>query len=73
MERYEKASMQQRVGKLYMSFVGMKGNEEMRIIDAGRSKDEVAHDILEHAVGCIENIDSIGSLRTLGPLPFDSD
>lgn len=73
MERYEKASMQRRVGQLYMSFVGIKDNEEMRIVDAGRSRDEVARKMLDLALDCIGNVGSIGPLRTLGPLVFGSE
>ncbi|KAL1956825.1 hypothetical protein VTO42DRAFT_6775 [Malbranchea cinnamomea] len=72
LERYENADLQQRVANLYLSFLGMNGNEEMRVIDASRSKDDVAKEVLEYALNCIANVDAIGPLRTLGPLPFAS-
>lgn len=73
MERYENVTLQQRVGHLYMSFAGIKNNEEMRIVDAGRSMDEVAREMLDLALECIAKIPAIGPLRTLGPLTFGSE
>jgi dTMP kinase len=53
-----------------MSLVGIEGNEEMRVIDAGRSAEDVAQDIVAGAMLTIDNIGSKGPLRRLGALEF---
>jgi dTMP kinase len=70
LERYETRNLQLRVGQLYMSLVGIEGNEEMRVIDAGRSAEDVAQDIVAGAMLTIDNIGSKGPLRRLGALEF---
>ncbi|KAL1999160.1 hypothetical protein VTN02DRAFT_4955 [Thermoascus thermophilus] len=70
LERYETDSMQKRVRELFQSLVEMPHNEEIRVIDAGRSVDAVHNDILEAVLGCMNNLDAIGPLRKLGPWSF---
>lgn len=69
-ERYETNDMQTRVRKLFMSLLEMPHNDEICVIDAGRSEAEVAQDILEPVLECMKNVDSIGPLRKLGPWSF---
>ena len=72
-ERYEETGLQTQVGRIYRSLVGMENNEEMRMVDAARSEDEIASDIREQTLHCIADLGSIGPLRNLGPLPFPSE
>lgn len=69
-ERYETTAMQKRVRHLFQSLLAMPHNDEICVIDAGRSIDEVAQDILEPVLECMKNLDSIGPLRKLGPWSF---
>jgi dTMP kinase len=70
MERYETDSMQTRVRNLFLSLLDLPHNDEICIIDAGRSVAEVAQDILEPVLECMKNVDSIGPLKKLGPWSF---
>ena len=69
-ERYEVDSMQARVRHLFESLLALPHNDEICVIDAGRSIDEVSRDILEPVLECIKNLDSIGPLRKFGPWTF---
>ncbi|CRG87404.1 dTMP kinase [Talaromyces islandicus] len=69
-ERYETDSMQKRVRELFLSLLDLPHNDEICVIDAGRSVAEVAQDILEPVLECMKNVDSIGPLRKLGPWSF---
>jgi dTMP kinase len=69
-ERYETDSMQNRVKELFLSLLDLPHNDEICVIDAGRSVDEVAQDILEPVLECMKNVDAIGPLRKLGPWSF---
>lgn len=69
-ERYETDSMQQRVRKLFMTLLDLPHNDEICVIDAGRSVEEVSQDILEPVLECMKNVDAIGPLRKLGPWSF---
>lgn len=70
LERYENAKLQARVGQLFMSLVGIEGNEEMRIVDAGGPKEAVAENILTAVIDCLSRLDSMGPLRSLGAWTF---
>ncbi|KAL1970781.1 hypothetical protein VTN77DRAFT_2615 [Rasamsonia byssochlamydoides] len=69
-ERYETDTMQKRVRELFLSLLELPHNDEICIIDAGRSVSEVAQDILEPVLECMKNVDAIGPLRKLGPWSF---
>ncbi|RAO71568.1 uncharacterized protein BHQ10_007580 [Talaromyces amestolkiae] len=69
-ERYETDSMQKRVRDLFLSLLDLPHNDEICVIDAGQSVDEVAQDILEPVLECMKNVDSIGPLKKLGPWTF---
>lgn len=68
LERYENVSLQLRVGELFKSLKAMEDNAEMCIIDAGRSKKEVAQEIYAQVLATIDSIS--GPLRNLGPWSF---
>jgi dTMP kinase len=69
-ERYETDKMQTRVRKLFKSLLEMPHNDEICVIDAGRSQADVAQDILEPVLECMKNVDAIGPLRKLGAWSF---
>jgi dTMP kinase len=71
-ERYETNSMQQRVRQLFLSLVNLPHNDEFKVIEAGRSVEEVARAVLEAAVRSIGALQRIGSLRKFGPDNFIS-
>lgn len=62
--------MQGRVRALFEKLLGMRHNEEILVIDAGKERDEVAKEILEPVLEVIGNVGSIGPLRKLGPWCF---
>ncbi|EER27690.1 Thymidylate kinase [Coccidioides posadasii str. Silveira] len=68
LERYENVTLQLRVGELFKSMQGMENNEEMRIIDANQSKEQVARDISAQVLAAVDSIE--GPLRQLGHMPF---
>lgn len=70
LERYENTNMQTKVAKLFQSLTGMKNNEEMCELNAGRTEAEVAQDIQSRVLRCIDSAETIEPLRTLGPLSF---
>ncbi|KAL2010577.1 hypothetical protein VTN00DRAFT_6384 [Thermoascus crustaceus] len=70
LERYETDTMQKRVRELFHSLLEMPHNDEICVIDAGRSVDEVHNDMLEPVLECMKNVDAIGPLRKLGPWSF---
>ncbi|KAJ5708958.1 hypothetical protein N7493_010292 [Penicillium malachiteum] len=65
-ERYENETMQTRVRELFRTLFDRQ--EDIAIIDAGESLDEVSKDIQKAVSDCIARLDSIGPLRVLGPL-----
>jgi dTMP kinase len=65
LERYETAKLQMRVRQLFLSLMDIGNNDELQIIDADRSEEAVAQDILGLVLNCIENVDSIGPLGKL--------
>ena len=65
-ERYENETMQTRVRELFRSL--LERQQDVCTINAGRSLEEVSHDIQSAALGCIAQLDAIGPLRKLGPL-----
>jgi dTMP kinase len=71
-ERYETNSMQQRVRQLFLSLVSLPHNDEFAVIDAGKSVEEVAQDVLEVTLRSTGSPKTIGPLRKFGPNNFIS-
>ncbi|KAF3479512.1 thymidylate kinase [Arthroderma uncinatum] len=69
-ERYETLNLQRKVGKLFLSLSGLKGNEDMRIIDAGREMEVISREIQDEVLQTMASVDTIGPLRKLAALPF---
>jgi dTMP kinase len=69
-ERYETKAMQQRVRQLFQSLVVLPHNNEFEVIDAGKSLEEVAQDMLQGALRTIGTLPVIGSLRRFRPDNF---
>lgn len=65
-ERYENETMQTRVRELFRSLFDRQ--EDVAIIDAGKSLEEVSKDIQVAVSECVGRLDAIGPLRILGPL-----
>lgn len=65
-ERYENESMQNRVRELFRALFDRL--EDVCIVDAGKTLEEVSHDIQAAVSDCLGRLDAIGPLRTLGPL-----
>lgn len=69
LERYENESMQGRVRELFQDlFDRQRRDDEIHIVEAGKSFDEVSQDIFKIATDTIACLDSIGSLRRLGAI-----
>ncbi|BDD58735.1 hypothetical protein MAP00_003991 [Monascus purpureus] len=71
-ERYENSTMQNRVREIFQSVFDLQESGDVRIIDAGRSIDEVSQDILRNVLDRINALGAIGPLRKLDPLPCGS-
>ncbi|OQD71878.1 hypothetical protein PENPOL_c001G05451 [Penicillium polonicum] len=65
-ERYENEAMQTRVRELFRTI--FEKQEDVSIIDAGKSIDEVSQEIQGAVAGCIARLDVTGALRKLEPL-----
>jgi len=65
-ERYENETMQTSVRELFHTL--FERQKDICIIDAGKTLVEVSHDIQAAVSDCVARLDSIGPLRTLGPL-----
>ncbi|KAJ5981406.1 hypothetical protein N7499_001586 [Penicillium canescens] len=65
-ERYENAAMQTRVRELFQTI--FEKMQDVAIIDAGKSMDEVSKEIQSAVTGCIAGLDTCGALRKLEPL-----
>ncbi|KXG49590.1 Thymidylate kinase [Penicillium griseofulvum] len=65
-ERYENEAMQTRVRELFRTI--LEKQQDVSIIDAGKSIDEVAREIQDAVAGCIARLDVTGALRKLEPL-----
>ena len=65
-ERYENESMQNRVRDLFRTLFARQ--KDVCVIDAGRTLEEVSRDIQAAVAECMAQLDTIGPLRTLGPL-----
>ncbi|KAJ5573790.1 uncharacterized protein N7459_008217 [Penicillium hispanicum] len=65
-ERYENEAMQRRVRELFRAL--FERQQDICIVDAGRSVEEVSQGIQTAVSGCLARLDAIGSLRKLGPL-----
>ena len=68
-ERYENATMQARVRELFITLFDLQQSDDIHIIDARRTVDQVSEDIQKIATRCITRLDTIGPLRKLGPIP----
>ncbi|KAJ5831976.1 Thymidylate kinase [Penicillium riverlandense] len=66
-ERYENETMQGRVRQLFGTIIDRQ-RDDVYVIDAGKTMDEVSGEIVDAAVNCISRLDAIGPLRALGPL-----
>jgi dTMP kinase len=67
-ERYETARMQSRVRELFGELFAKLGEGTAHNIDAGRPIGEVANDVLQPVLKCIQNLGTAGPLEKLGPL-----
>lgn len=65
-ERYENEAMQSRVRDLFRTL--FERQEDISIIDAGKSLEDVSKEIQIVVSECLGRLDAIGPLRTLGPL-----
>lgn len=65
-ERYENETMQTRVRELFSQLFDKL--ENIKIIDAGKSLDDVSQDIQSAVADTISRLDTAGPLKTLGPL-----
>lgn len=65
-ERYENETMQARVRELFRALFDRL--EDVCIVDAGNSLEEVSRDIQTAVSNCVGRLDAAGPLRTLGPL-----
>lgn len=65
-ERYENETMQTRVRELFRTLFDQL--EDVCIVDAGCTLEEVSQDIQAAASDCLGRLDAIGPLRKLGPL-----
>ncbi|OGE57309.1 hypothetical protein PENARI_c002G01257 [Penicillium arizonense] len=65
-ERYENEAMQTRVRQLFQTI--FEKMQDVAIIDAGKSMDEVSKEIQSAVTGCIARLDTCGALRKLEPL-----
>ncbi|KAI2695478.1 hypothetical protein DTO013E5_6050 [Penicillium roqueforti] len=65
-ERYENEAMQTRVRELFRTI--FEKQQDVSIIDAGKSIDEVSREIQSAVAGCIARLDETGALRKLEPL-----
>ncbi|KAJ5995615.1 hypothetical protein N7481_002592 [Penicillium waksmanii] len=65
-ERYENEAMQTRVRELFRTL--FERQEDVSIIDAGKSLEDVSKDIQVVVSECVGRLGAIGPLRTLGPL-----
>ncbi|KAJ5803869.1 uncharacterized protein N7518_000172 [Penicillium psychrosexuale] len=65
-ERYENEAMQTRVRELFRTI--FEKQQDVSIIDAGKSIDEVSWEIQRAVAGCIARLDETGALRKLEPL-----
>ena len=68
MERYENEPMQNRVRALFQDLFERQRSDDIHIIDAGGSFDQVSRDILKIATDSVACVDVIGPLRKLGPI-----
>ncbi|KAJ5913149.1 hypothetical protein N7504_002032 [Penicillium tannophilum] len=65
-ERYENETMQTRVRELFSTLFDQQ--EDIRVIDAGKSLEQVSQEVQNAVSACISSLDMTGPLRTLGPL-----
>lgn len=60
--------MQSRVRELFGELFTKLGNETVQSIDAGRAVEEVANDVSQPVLNCLENLGIAGPLQKLGAL-----
>jgi dTMP kinase len=65
-ERYENESMQTRVRELFRTL--FERQKDACVVNAGRTLEEVSRDIQAAVSDCVAQLDTVGPLRTLGPL-----
>lgn len=65
-ERYENQTMQTRVRELFRILFDRQ--KDIRVIDAGKSLEEVSQEVQNAVSSCISNLEIIGPLRALEPL-----
>ena len=65
-ERYENEAMQARVRELFRTL--FERQKDVYVVDAGKTLTEVSKDIQTAVSDCLARLDTIGSLRKLGPL-----
>ncbi|KAJ5323712.1 hypothetical protein N7476_002312 [Penicillium atrosanguineum] len=65
-ERYENETMQTRVRELFRTL--FERQKDVYVVDAGKTLTEVSKDIQNAVLNCLACLDTIGSLRKLGPL-----
>lgn len=65
-ERYENEAMQTRVRELFQTI--FEKMQDVAIIDAGKSIDEVSKEIQGAVTGCVSRLDTNSALRKLEPL-----
>ena len=65
-ERYENETMQTRVRGLFRTLFERQKN--VCVVDAGKTLEEVSRDIQAAVAVCVAQLDTVGPLRTLGPL-----
>lgn len=65
-ERYENETMQTRVRELFRTL--FERQEDVSIIDAGKSLEDVSRDIQDIVSERVGRLDALGPLRALGPL-----
>ena len=67
-ERYETTRMQSRVRELFGELFSKLRGGTARTVDAGRSLEEVANDVYQPVMKCIEGLGTAGPLERLGTL-----
>ena len=67
-ERYETQQMQKNVREMFEQLRSLPCGDVIRVVDAGRSLEEVGRDIFGIAVECLASEDLKLPLRSVGPM-----
>lgn len=67
-ERYETTKMQSRVRELFGELFGKLGGDIVQTIDAGRPIAEVANEVAQSVLACMNELKTAKPLERLGPL-----